>query len=88
MQGEKIKVQRRKRGRKIGVFVRLENAALLYIKRRAVELKISQAQFLQNAAGLAGPDMPVKFKFVFDAAYQGKPERPRWKTVQQALKHI
>jgi hypothetical protein len=67
MQQVKLKSARGKgRRRKVGMYNRLEEVCREYIRRRAAQLKITQAQFIQNACGLAGPTMPRKFKFIFN----------------------
>jgi hypothetical protein len=67
MQGQKNPVRQRRRKQKIGVFVRLPESACTYIRQRSKKLEISQAQFIVNSVGLAGPDMPRKFKFIFNS---------------------
>jgi hypothetical protein len=60
-------VRGRGRNKKVGMFNRFEQPCRKYIKVRAKQLKISQIQFIQNSVAMAGPDMPRKFKYTWNA---------------------
>lgn len=67
MQQEKsVNGNGRVRGKKVGLFTRVEKECKAYIKVRVRQLGMSESQFIQNCIGIAGPDMPRQFKFLFN----------------------
>lgn len=55
------------RRNKVGMFNWMEPACQAYIRCQAKKLGVSQARFIANCVGLAGPNMPPKFKFIFNS---------------------